>query len=158
MRAVTPRKDADRLQEENRHIREELARIRQQTGSTSASGQTAKSDHIVPLPETNEVATFGSREPYPARGNIEEFGKKESYVVKNEDGEEILYDRIAALQKIPDGWIITLESGQIWRQTVSRRYALRKGLEVKITPSTWGSSYRLAVSKLGSFIRVERIK
>jgi len=141
--AVTPRKDADRLMEENRRIREELVRIRQQTGSTSASGQAAESDHRVPS---------------PARGNIEEFGKKEPYVVNNEDGERVLYDRIEALKKNPDGWIITLESGQIWRQTVSRRYALLEGQEVKITPSKWGSSYRMTVSNLGGFIRVERIK
>ena len=152
LRAAAPRNDPSTLMEENRRMREELARIRGQAGSATAASPGGDSGIRNPYPAT------GRNEPYPATGAVEEFGKKEPRVVKNEDGEEILYDRIAALRKIPDGWVITLESGQVWRQTVSRRYALREGQEVKISPSQWGSSYRLVVSQLGGFIRVERIQ
>lgn len=158
VRAATPGNDATRVMQENRRMREELARIREQSGSTSAGEPAAESGNRVRYPVTDEDAAFSRRGAYPATAKIEDFGKKESSIVINEDGKEELYDRIAALRKIPDGWVITLDSGQVWRQMISKSYRLRAGQEVKISPSSWGNSYHLSVSKLGGFIQVERVK
>ena len=130
VRVVNPQADAARLQEENRRMREELARIRGRTAST----------------------------PVRTESDIDNFGRTEPRVVNRDDGKEELFDRIASLQQIPDGWIVTLESGQVWRQVNSKRYNLRKGQEVKITPSIFGSSYHLSVEELGGFIQVTRIQ
>jgi hypothetical protein len=53
---------------------------------------------------------------------------------------------------------ITLENGQIWRQTQARRYALRTGYHVRVYPSPWGESFRLAAEELNGFIQVQRIQ
>jgi hypothetical protein len=79
-------------------------------------------------------------------------------VIINEDGEQELIGRIAALEKDPGGWVVTLENGQIWRQVISKRYHLKEGQEVRIFPSGWGNGYRLAVEANGSFIQVKRLR
>ena len=115
--------------EENWRMREELARIRK--------GEI----------QTNQ--TDGIRE---------KSGRQEQGIVKSNNGDQEFFDRIAGLQKTPDGWIVTLANGQVWRQMYTRKYALLEGQEVKMSPTIWGSSYRLSVSTLGGFIQVERIR
>ena len=119
----------DQMQEKNRKMREELARLRQE--ETSGSG--------------------GAYNP-------DSFGRSEQNIVTNKDGDRIMYDRIKALQTAQDGWVITLTSGQVWRQMYNKRYNLKEGQEVKIAPTIWGNAYRLSVKKLGGFIQVERVK
>lgn len=116
----------DQMQEKNRKMREELARIRQEGSSGMSDGDS--------------------------------FGRSQQRVTTDRDGDRIMYDRIAGLQKSPEGWIVTLSSGQVWRQMYSKRYNLREGQQVKIAPTIWGNAYRLSVKELGSFIQVERVK
>ncbi|MDT8405527.1 hypothetical protein [Sulfuriflexus sp.] len=117
-----------RLQEENKRMREELARLRKE----------------------EEAANDADR--------LEQFGKSDQAVVTTEDDEEILHDRIKSLKRAPDGWIITLASGQVWQQKYNRAYNLKEGQEVKIYTATWGNSYRLAASELKGFIDVRRLR
>ena len=117
----------DQLREKNREMRAELARLRKQG---AAGGSDAE--------------------------RMEQFGKPQR-IVKNKDGEDILYGRIKSLQRSQSGWVITLDSGQVWHQKYTKAYRLKEGQQVKISPSSWGG-YRLTVSELGSFIRVERIR
>lgn len=160
VRAVTPRNDPDRLMDENRRMREELARIRQQTGPGPASDETGNFRRNTPsYPAAQDrAADFGRPRTAPAVTRADDFGKKEPTVVKGDNGKDELYDRIAALQKSQNGWVVTLDSGQVWRQMYTKRYNLHEGQEVKIAPTIWGDAYRLTVSKLGGFIQVERIK
>ena len=160
VRAVTPGNDPDRLMDENRRMREELARIRQQTGPGPATDETGGYSRNTPsYPAAGDrAATFGSSPPARAVTRAEDFGKKVPDVVKDEEGRDVLFDRIAALQKSQSGWVVTLDSGQVWRQMYTKRYNLREGQQVKIEPTIWGNAYRLSVSKLGGFIQVERIK
>lgn len=66
---------------------------------------------------------------------------------------------IAALdEKLRDRYTITLDNGQVWRQMLAKRYALRVGQEVRIYPTRWGDSYRLSSKELRGFIQVERVK
>lgn len=61
-------------------------------------------------------------------------------------------------ERIPDSYVITLEDGQIWEQTAPKRYPLRPGLEVRIYPTTWGDSYRLAGMDLSGYIQVRKVR
>lgn len=75
-----------------------------------------------------------------------------------DSGEGELVDRIAGLEIRPDGWIITLQNGQIWRQTIKKRYNLNGGQQIRIYPSIWGSGYRLTAEDIGGFIQVKRVR
>ena len=110
-------------------MREELARMRQE----EASGRG------------------GAYDP-------DSFGKSQQRIVTDDDGDRIMYDRIKELQTGQDGWLITLSSGQVWRQMYNKRYNLKEGQDVKIAPSSWGNAFRLSVKELGGFIQVERVR
>ena len=145
VRAVTPGSEAERLEAENRRMREELARIR---------GQAAPAPVVSSAPPRQ----YQRREPPQARARVGDFGKKQSRVEQDDNGKDVLFDRISELQKIANGWAITLASGQVWYQMYNKRYNLRVGQEVKISPTIWGDNYHLSVKELGSFIQVKRVK
>lgn len=119
----------DQLREKNRQMRAELAQLR-------------------------KAESGGAGDP----NRVSRFGHQPQIIATNEDGRDILYDRIQSLQRGPDGWIITLASGQIWKQLYGRDYGLKEGQEVKIEPGFLGSRYHLTVSELKSFIYVERLR
>jgi hypothetical protein len=54
--------------------------------------------------------------------------------------------------------VITLENGQVWRQSLAKRYPLRVGQEVRIYSTRWGDSSRLSAIESNGFIQVERIE
>jgi hypothetical protein len=98
--------------------------------------------------------------PPASEEKVRSFGQDSSArVVDGEEGREELHDRIEQLKSTPTGrWIVTLASGQVWQQTVTSSYSLRKGMEVRIYPTRWGNSYRLSAQGLKGFIQVERVK
>lgn len=118
----------DQMREKNLKMREELARLRR------------------------EEAGGGSGY------NPDDFGRSHQRIVTDKDGDRIMYDRVQELQQAQDGWVITLASGQVWRQMVNKRYNLQVGQDVKIAPTMWGNAYRLSVKDLGGFIQVERVR
>lgn len=61
-------------------------------------------------------------------------------------------------ERLPDAYLITLEDGQIWRQTNPKRYFLRVGDDVRIYPSSWGTDYRLTVVGRSGYIQVEKVR
>lgn len=127
--ALVPQNNINRqMRQDNWIMREELARLRKESN------------------DIQEGDTF------------DDFGKRDNRIVNRDDGKRELFDRIVSLKKSANGWLVTLESGQVWRQMNNKRYALREGQEVRIFPSIWGDSYRLSVKKLGSFIQVERLR
>ncbi len=60
-------------------------------------------------------------------------------------------------EMFPNAWQITLENGQVWRQTVSKHYELRVGTEIKIYGTHWGSALRLSSEGLNGYIQVQQI-
>lgn len=173
VRAVTPRNDNNSLLDENRRMREELARIRENKGSAAASDQYGsysrretypasntprEYSRSTPYPESDRAEEFGLNESSPASGRAGQFGKNEPQVVVNDKGKEELIGRVTSLDKGPNGWIITLEHGQVWRQMISKRFQLREGQEVRIYPTMWGKSFRLTLVDGAGFIQVERIR
>jgi hypothetical protein len=57
---------------------------------------------------------------------------------------------------VPYCHLLTLEYGQVWRQTLPKFYPLRDGQEVRIYEGRLG--FRLAAEEFGGFIRVERVR
>lgn len=71
----------------------------------------------------------------------------------------VLYDRIAELDKSGFGdYVVTLESGQVWKQTSAQEYHLREGQEVSIRSTSWGSDYRLHADGVPGHIQVTRVQ
>jgi len=67
--------------------------------------------------------------------------------------------KVAQLREtVPNTWTITLDNGQVWRQTTPKPIALRPGMEVRLSATNWGSSYRLTAAALRTFIQVERVR
>ena len=89
---------------------------------------------------------------------VESFGRERARVVENEDGREELRDVVTDIETYRNMLTITLASGQVWRQTHTRRFNLREGDEVRIYPSAWGESYRLETDRLNGFIQVGRVQ
>ena len=82
-----------------------------------------------------------------------------SKVIENAEGQEELIDVVVELTMAkPNMWLIRLASGQVWRQTHSRRYNLRKGDEVRIYSTQWGENYRLETERLSGFIQMLRVE
>ena len=75
-----------------------------------------------------------------------------------EEREQIIATVTELQPTVPNSYIITLDNGQVWRQTQSKRYPLHPGFEVRIYPSPWGNTYRLTLENRGSFIQVERVR
>jgi hypothetical protein len=66
---------------------------------------------------------------------------------------------ITALRTIaPKAYEVTLDNGQVWRQVVAQQYSLEVGQHVRIYPTHWGSSYRLAASERKGFVQVKRVE
>jgi hypothetical protein len=66
---------------------------------------------------------------------------------------------IASLQEpVPNNYVITLDNGQVWRQTTAKPYRLQPGQRVRIYPTTWGDAFRLTAADSKGFIQVRRVQ
>jgi len=110
--------------------------------------------------QTPEADDIGTDEPASQVAGSEavDFGRQPAAKQITRDGVTELVDTIAALTYHGENrWQLTLRSGQIWRQQITKSYFLEKGDQVRIRPSGWGNSYRLYSERLGGFIQVERV-
>jgi hypothetical protein len=71
--------------------------------------------------------------------------------------DEIVATVTSVNEIVPNRLQVTLDNGQVWRQTATRRYPLRAGHEVRISQANLGG-YRLSAESLGGFIRVEQVR
>ena len=63
----------------------------------------------------------------------------------------------ALRETVPNAYLITLDNGQVWRQTVPQYYPLRPGSDVRIYYSRW-RAYRLTSPERNGYIQVERAR
>jgi hypothetical protein len=77
---------------------------------------------------------------------------------KPEESREIIGTVASVRETIPNNYTITLEDGQVWRQTYPKEYRLRAGHRVTIYPTRWGNSYRLESDSVRGYIQVERVR
>jgi hypothetical protein len=59
-------------------------------------------------------------------------------------------------ETVPNSYVITLDNGQVWRQSQPQRYPLRAGLEVRLRETKFG--YRLTAPEYRGQIPVERVR
>jgi hypothetical protein len=103
--------------------------------------------------DTVETAAEGQEERSPTiREVADERGTQPA------DAAEFVSTITALDEDLRNRYTITLGNGQIWRQMLAKRYALRVGQEVRVYPTRWGDSYRLSAKRLKGFIQVERVK
>lgn len=85
------------------------------------------------------------------------FGQPAARVESDPEGTEVLVDSVAEARRVePTKWLLTLKSGQVWRQSVGKSYLIRPGDTVRISPTSWGSDYRLSVEGRRGYIQVTR--
>jgi hypothetical protein len=67
--------------------------------------------------------------------------------------------KIAALREtVPNAFLITLDNGQVWRQTRPDPYlSMKVGQDVQISFSRF-RSYRLTSPDMRGFVQVERVR
>ena len=61
-------------------------------------------------------------------------------------------------ETVPNAWLITLDNGQVWRQNIPQRFALKPGQRVTLHGTKWGTSFRLSAEAVNGFIQVERLR
>ena len=64
----------------------------------------------------------------------------------------------AVQQTVPNKLEITLDNGQIWRQSYAKWYPLQPGQTVRVRPSRWGGVHWLTAEELKSYIQVRRVR
>lgn len=147
-----------------------LARTRQSDDTAltqePASAPVATSTAVTPTPAPAETAITESapaatRATAPAVASeptpVAEFGQPAARVEPDAEGAETLIDRVVEARRVePTKWLLTLQSGQLWRQSVGKSYVIRPGDTVRISPSPWGSDYRLSVEGRRGYIQVTR--
>ncbi|HEY3517108.1 MAG TPA: hypothetical protein VGL98_08670, partial [Gammaproteobacteria bacterium] len=106
-----------------------------------------------------QVEDASNAPPLTTSASTSEFGRPKAPEAKPEP-EEV--QEIQALvtelrQTVPNAYLITLDNGQVWRQTVPKMYRLREGSPVRIYMSRW-RAYRLTNEELKGFIQVERVR
>jgi hypothetical protein len=73
--------------------------------------------------------------------------------------EPALSGTISALREIvPNRWLITLDNGQMWRQTYAEPFRLRIGQRVELTQGRGRSSYELTAVGMSGDIQVESVR
>lgn len=89
---------------------------------------------------------------------VERFGQS-AQVLSNDAGSETLIDVVSSARRVePTKWLLTLQSGQVWRQTVGKDYLVRPGDQVRISSSDWGNDFRLSVEGRRGYIQVSRVQ
>lgn len=126
----------------------------QQRSTDSPAAAAPIEERAQPAAETNSL-------PVETR-DVDSFGKVSATenvrVIEGTDGKSELIDKVASIERLlPNLVLITLQSGQKWRQMVDKRYPVSVGDEVRIYPSRWGDAYRLSATRVSGYIQVERV-
>jgi len=116
--------------------------------SAPSSAPAAARTATVPVAEAVQSRDFQQtrRDEDNARAAAEAAAKE--FVSRVADAREVL----------PNAWQITLENGQVWRQTVSKHYELRPGQQVRVYGTRWGNASRLSAEGINGYIQVERVR
>lgn len=109
-----------------------------------------------PAPAAAAPATAADAEDSSLLERLRGFGR--ATLSSDAEGQDQLHDTITALEQRRGLWVVTLSSGQVWRQSYPRTLHLREGDQVTIYQAGIGNGYRLSTERLSGFIRVERVR
>jgi hypothetical protein len=107
--------------------------------TAAAASIDAGAESRTPAPEGRSGADTG-----PAKGGSEQ------------PPADIVATVTALRERLPNAYDITLDNGQVWRQSPPMAYPLRPGLEVRLRQTRFG--YRLTAPELRGQIQVERVR
>lgn len=107
-----------------------------------------------PPPGAPESASAAEGRPEPAGDPVDATESPD----KTAESQEFVATITALRQTVPNRYVITLDNGQVWRQTYTEWYPLRPGLEVTLRPSRWGGTFSLTAAEHGGFIQVQRVR
>jgi hypothetical protein len=94
----------------------------------------------------------------PAAPTADGASRGQGFERKSETTPPDILAKVTELREtVPNSSLITLDNGQVWRQTVPEFYPLRPGSEVRIYYSRW-RAYRLTSPVLRGYIQVERVR
>jgi hypothetical protein len=128
-------------------------------GSPSAAASAPAPTAPAPAPApTREAARTAIPAPDAVETIREPRGRRARQEAAEAPGREIVAVVTELRETVPNTWTITLDNGQVWRQTPPKFYPLRPGIEVRLYPTGWGDSYRLTVAEQKSFIQVQRVR
>ena len=135
------------------------AELRRRDSAAGAAGPESRAD-AEPSAQTAEppAETVGpsAQTAEPAANTTEPSDRS---TAPRDEGPREIVGVIASLREtVPNSYVITLEDGQVWRQTYPERYPLRAGERVTIRPTRWGESYRLTAERLNGSIQVQRVR
>jgi hypothetical protein len=121
-----------------------------------AAASAAPAASSTAAPATTTIAVPASSSTAPA-----EFGFRERPEEEEEDAPPPpeVHAKVAELREtVPNAFLITLDNGQVWRQTRPEPYlSLRVGQDVRIFFSRW-RTYRLDSPQMRGFLQVERVR
>ena len=105
------------------------------------------------VPERNQAAEQRSE-------SGERRNRRDDRGPRGGDSEEAeVVAKISALREtVPNQYVITLDNGQVWRQTRPMAYPLRPGADVRLYSTQWGDSFRLTMPERGGYVQVQRVR
>lgn len=137
------------------------SRVSEALGSDAAPQEEAAQPaphEETPAPARREVTPPETATPEPVRERASAAAERRSARAERAEAQEIV-SRVRTLREtVPNAYLITLENGQVWRQTQPKWYPLRPGLEVRIFGTRWGGASRLTAEEIKSYIQVERVQ
>jgi len=149
----------DKLAKPEADTRQTKAAAAQDTTAKTATPAATASSQPPPA-----AAKTDATEPAESQlSRMEKFGKKIAAKIFTDTatGEDVLVDKVVTLKELtPNKLQITLSNGQVWQQTIAKTFLLRENDSVRISPSGWGSSFRLEIDgKPGpGYIQVSRLR
>ena len=122
--------------------------------ASQAAAPSAAAAAVPAAAATVPPATAASSAPAAAK----ETQSSSSAGNSKEPPPDIVATITALHETVPNAFVITLDNGQVWRQSYPESYFLRPGMRVTLRSSKWGSAYRLNAEGLNGFIQVQRVK
>lgn len=130
------------------------------TAEAAATPATTVSSATPAVPAGTAAAPAVAAAPAAgAEPALARFGLSSRLEQNADTGAVELVDRVAELKLVQHNqWQLTLESGQVWRQMLSRQFNLKAGQDVRIRQIGDGPNYRLSSPQLSGFIQVQRVR
>ena len=132
--------------------------IQQGSAPPAPAPSPATATAPAPTPEAPTPATATAPAPASASDYPPIAGSQRAAPATAETRPDIVSTIVELRETVPNAYMITLANGQVWRQMRPKIYRLRVGHAVRIYPTHWGTSYRLTVEELRSYIQVERVQ
>jgi hypothetical protein len=147
----------DRLAEAAQAKRDPAAPIAESTAlATTSAPAAAAAGAALSVPPASSGATRPAQSP----GTVSAERASENAVRPDAEAKppEIVATVTELRETVPNAWLITLDNGQVWRQNIPQRFALKAGERVTLRGTKWGAAYRLSAETLSGFIQVERVR